>query len=502
MIMHSEKSLSGRTTSALAWSYSGAIAKALAQLLIQVSLARILGPTAFGQASLVLVFLGVSWLLADGGFGAALIQKAEIHDDDIAYALGWVLVLSIAFGMVLVLAAPYIATALDDTSLTSLLRAGGLLVPLQALSNIPVSLLLRELDMKRLQILQVGSYIIGMGGVGVALALAGLGAWSLIIGFAVQGIAVLLVGYAQMPHPIRLRFSGDSALRTFGLSVMATNIANWAIDNVDRLLVGRFWGQSALGSYAAMANLSRAPAGLLIGSVQSVVFASSSRSQVDKSRLVGGFLAASNLVLLITCPVFCFAALEAEFIVQGLYGNNWVDASPMFAAFCMSIPSYALLSVAGPMLWGLGTVRIELKIQLIFAGLIFFGFVLFSGLPLTTAVWLVPFVFLARALAIVFALAQQLDISLGQVMRAALGGLCLAVLTAASDMASSMLFDSGITRASACAIFVIVAGLPLVSMFSSWFVAPALQRILLDKAEASKPISRLCSVLRLRRFRQ
>ena len=342
------KSLAARSFNALLWSYAGALSKVLAQLVVQVALARMLGPHAFGQAAMVLVVLGFGWLLADGGFGSALIQKAELAADDIAYALGWVSLLSLVIGGVVFASAPLLAWQLNDPAYTDLMRACGVLIPLQALSNVPMSLLRRNLDMKRQQMLNVGGYLVGVGVIGIGLALAGYGAWALVIGFGVQTVLNLVLGYLVTRFPLRLRLSGDPALRSFGFSVMATNMANWAIDSLDRIVIGKLWGSGSLGEYSAAGNLSRAPASMLVGAAQSVVFSSAARVQDDHARVRRGFVAAASLVLLITCPVFCFLSLHAPLVMHVLYGERWSNAAPLFAALCIAIPSYALLSIAGP----------------------------------------------------------------------------------------------------------------------------------------------------------
>lgn len=482
----------------MAWSYAGAAAKVLAQLVIQVGLARVLGPASFGQAGMAMIVLGLGWLLADGGFGSALIQRPKLCDADIAYALGWVVLLSGGIGIGLLLAAPLLATAFGDQNLTPLFRASAVLVPLQALSNIPMSLLRRELEMKRQQLIQVASYVLGMGGVGLALALQGLGAWSLIGGFAAQTLIVLCVGYFFVRHPLRMSLTGDPGLRNFGLHVMGTNVANWAIDNLDRIIVGRIWGQAALGGYSAMANLSHAPIGMLVGSVQSVVFASTSRAQHDKAAVATGFLAAGSLVLLITGPVFCYVGLNATWVVTLLYGEHWLDASALFAAFCATIPSYALLSVAGPALWGLGAAKSELKVQLVAVAFLLAGFALLADTRLAVAVWIVPAVYAGRAVFVSAALASRLAIAPARVFRIAGGGALLALAVGSADLIASGIVGDPAARALLGAALALGIVAVLVCAVPRWIFAPELRHALLAQAGKSVVLARFCTALGLR----
>lgn len=477
--------LAARSLDALVWAYSGAFVRILAQLAIQVTLARILGPNAFGQATMVLIVLGMGWLLADGGFGSALIQKAELVDDDISYALGWVLLLSILIGAIVFFSAPILARALNDSDFIPLMRACAFLVPLQALSNIPTSLLRRNLDMKRQQLLNVGSYVIGMGGVGIPLAVAGYGAWSLIVGFGVQTLLLLVVGYLLAKFPLRVVLSGNSALRSFGIGAMATNIANWAIDNLDRVVVGRVWGATSLGEYSAAGSLSRAPASLLVGAAQSVVFASASRVQDDGARVARGFTAATCLILLTTCPLFSFLAMHAAIVVDLLYGQAWQNAGPLFSALCISIPSYALLSVAGPTLWAVGAAKSEFKVQIVIAALLVFGLVALARFPLEAAVWWVPTLYAARSVFVVMALSRRIDITARRVGRAAVGGILLTCVVMIISMAAAKLSLQPICRALVAAFGSTLLGVAMLRVTARWILVPELRSMLLARCDGS-----------------
>lgn len=414
--------LARRSLAAAGWTYIGSFGRLIAQMAIQVALARLLGPHAFGQAMIAMVVLGIGWLVADAGFGSALVQRPHLDDEDVSYALGWTLITSVVIGAVVVGSSPYLAVFLGDSQLSRLLGACGLLVPVQALSNLPTSLMRRQLDMKRLQIIQLSAYVVSYGGLGIGLARLGFGAWSLVGAFALQSIITLLSTYAVVRHTLRPRLKGDAALRAFGLRVMATNVTNWAIDNLDRAVVSRQWGAVALGEYSAASNLSRAPATLLVTSMQSVVFSTASKMQSDPSRLARSFLAVFGLVTLVSMPTFVFLALHAQLVVQTLYGQRWQGAGPLFAAFCLGLPFYAMLVVTGPMLWAVNAVASELKVQIFTATCVVLGMYLLSGLPLVSAIWLIPVLYALRMFLIYTAFASHIKMDHSRTARAIFGG--------------------------------------------------------------------------------
>lgn len=496
--MSDSRTLAERSDSALKWSYVGSLGRALAQLVVQVLLARILGPTAFGQAMLVTVVVGFGWLLADAGFGSALIQKADLRDEDVGYALGWVLLLSSLIGGGVVVLAPLLAALLGDTTLAPLLRLCGLLIPLQALSNLPLSLLRRRLDMKSQHMVQFCAYVLGYGGVGIALALLGFGPWSLLVGFAAQALLTIAAGYAIVRHTLRARLSGDRGLRTFGLAVMGTNLANWVIEHFDRAVVGRLWGVDGTGLYALASNLSRAPTTLLVNAAQGVVFASAAQIQQEPDRIARGFLAALGAMSLLSFPLFAFLATHAELVIHTLYGNRWESAVPLFAAFCAAMPFHAMLAIAGPALWALGRADIEMKIQLLVAVLLLVGLALLAGLPLHVAVWLIPGLYMGRASLVVTALGRRISLRPRRIAAATAGGLCLALVVVVTSSVANWLLPSpwhaALTSAAASMGFALGALRWGGSVLLGWELRVSLR----ERAERSNALRWACGWLRLR----
>lgn len=427
--------LAQRSLSALLWNYAGGGGKIVGQLLIQIALARMLGPEIFGQYSAVLIVLGIGWLFADSGFGSALIQKHKLEKSDVSQALGWVILLASISASVIALLAPWIAEQFADTALIPMFQVAAALIFLQALSNISASLMRRELDMKRLQIIQLGAYLVGFGVVAMVLAVQGYGAWSLIAGFGVQTFLTLSGGFIVVQHSLRPSLFGDGKLRDFGLKVMAVNMANWAIENLDRFLVGKFWGVQALGLYAVAFNLSRAPVGILVGSFQSVAFASASRIQEDGERIRKGYLAILSVLALIMFPIFVVISYEASTIIHIVYGKTWASAAPLLAAFAITTPIYALGAVTGPLLAARSAVEKEFNAQILTLVVLLVGFVLLRNTPLTQAVWIVPFAYTLRFLFLSAAMQKVLPMPAHDVVRVLAGGVLIAVSGVIVDMA-------------------------------------------------------------------
>lgn len=439
-----EQDLARRSVQAAIWSYLGAAGKIASQLVIQILLARMLGPTVYGQYAIVLVVIAFGWLFADSGFGAALIQKKNITEIDIGYALGWVLLVSMAIGAAIMLSAHWLANMLGDVSLSLPLLACGPIIILQALSNISTSLMRRNLDMKRYQIIQLSSYILGFGCVAMALALTGAGIWSLVIGFFTQTLITLIGSYKYAPHSMSFTLKGGSDLRKFGFSVLGTNLTNWAIENLDRVIIGRQWGIASLGAYSASINLSRVPVTLLVTSFQPVIFSSASRAQSDKAQLRRGYLAITSMVALAIFPLAAILAFKAGFVIFTLYGERWESASSLFAAICVGMPFFALLSITGPTLWALGLASKEFKVQVFTALALTISLYSLKNQAIGMAIWAIPVIYFFRFFFVFLSLGNEISVSTRNLISGIKGGLVLALIVGLIELAinSRSLFSS------------------------------------------------------------
>ena len=424
----SNPGIAQRSAAALGWSGAGAATRALLQFGVQVLLARWLGPEAFGQAAAALLVLGLATLVAEAGLSAALIQRAQIDDHDIAVALGQLLLTAAVVSLLVAVLAGPIAMLLGERRLWPLVLASAAIVPLAALAQLPAALLQRQLRVKELQLVQLAAYLLGYAVIGVALAIAGAGAWSLLAAFAAHALIVAVGCWARVRHGLKPRLRGSTELRHYARSVLLANLVNWAVESIDRLLVSRGWGAVALGEYTLAANLARAPVALLVSAAQPVAFASAARLQHEGRRIARGYIAMLALALLLSLPLFTFLAWHATAVVALLYGALWSGAAVPFAVMCLGVPFFVMLALTGPMLRGVDAVASEMRSQLLVlaALVVALALALAASQPLRLVAALVVLATAARAVALYAALARRIELPRAAWWQAWRGGLLLA----------------------------------------------------------------------------
>jgi PST family polysaccharide transporter len=149
--------------------------------------------------------------------------------------------------------------------------------------------------------------------------------------------------------------------------------------NLDKVMVGRFWGAVAVGIYGRAYQLINMPTDNLNSAVGEVAFAALSRVQKDPVRLRDYFLKGYSLVLALTIPMTMAVALFANDLIIVLLGPKWKDAAEIFRLLAPTILIFALINPIGWLIFSLGMVGRSLKASLVFAPLVIVGYAI--GLP-------------------------------------------------------------------------------------------------------------------------
>jgi O-antigen/teichoic acid export membrane protein len=424
--------LTATALGAIRWNYAGYLARSLAAFAVGVVLARLLGPKPFGQFGIAAIVFGLANLFADAGFGSALVQAPELNERQIRFA--FTIQLLIGFGMTLLVfaAAPLIATVFRDAGVVNVLRAISPLFLFQCFGQTSTGLIKRRMDFKSVQVAQVSSYLVGYAGVGISAAYLGFGIWSLVAAQLVQPLLYSVQVYRHEAHSLRPCFdrTGFRLLR-YGSQITGANLINWTFSNIDAALVARVFGSMSLGLYTRTFNLAMNPVSSFVSTCQQVLFASCSRAGRQTERTRRAYLAAAGGVALISMPVFWSLAVCGRSVVLGLYGPQWSEAAPLFAAFAAAMPLFALMAIAGPILGAADRVGQEIRTQgisLIFAAAVFLVAVRFS---LAAVAWALLITYAFRLWCASLPTLRLLGLRWSEFLAVTRGPACAALLTAA-----------------------------------------------------------------------
>jgi len=165
----------------------------------------------------------------------------------------------------------------------------------------------------------------------------------------------------------------------FGGTITLNGLVVYAAYNLEKVLLGRYWGANVVGIYGRAYQLSNIPTENLNSSIGGVAFSALSRVQDEPTRLKSYFLKGYSLVLALTLPITILCALFAMDAISVLLGPKWWEAAPIFRLLTPTILIFAMINPFAWLLFSIGKVGRSLKIALVIAPLVMTGYVL--GLP-------------------------------------------------------------------------------------------------------------------------
>ena len=351
---------------AVKWSAVSTLARFVLQLVAQVILARTLGPEIFGIFAIGMVVLTFATFFSGFGFSWSLLQRTTLSDEDVRFAWTWQLVVGLVTMVGVYLLAPTLSNYFREPRAQSVIEWLSIACLLSAASAPATYLLQRDLNFRAGGLIQVGSYLAGYVAVGVPMAILGWGATSLVAAWLVQAAVVFLASYVAKPHPLRPLFwyaDAASAVGT-GRAVFLTNIVNWMLNNLDRLMIGRMLNAQALGLYNIAYNLAAMPNNLLLGALQPAFLAAGARLQDERERLGRAYFQMLATIFVMVFPVFIFLALVSNDLIRVLYGSKWSNAGTVLCILFMSMPAYVIWGLSTPVLWNTGRKYYESLFQL------------------------------------------------------------------------------------------------------------------------------------------
>lgn len=423
--------LAGRSLGALKWNYLGTLTKVLSQLAIGILLARLLGPEPFGLVAIAWLVLGLGNLLADFGLSAALIQKTQISSRDIRHIFTLQMLSGLALTLIAVGTASWVATFFGREDAAQVLRWMSLLFLFQSFGQTATAILRRDLNLKRVQILQVLSYLTSYIALGIPLALNGAGVWALVWAQLAQSSSYALAAYLSVRHSLLPSIKSDQrGLCGFGSKVLLSNLSSWGYLSLDTAIVGRMLGVVDLGLYNRSMNLLASPMYAVVATLQGVMFPLYSRlnDQIDDVRRI--YLASVCILAVFIVPAFAAIAVIPDTTIQAIYGVNWSAATVLVTPLALAMPIYAVLALGGPLMLGLGRAGMEASAQAL--GLLIMVLIVIAAarISLAAVAWAVLLTYLLRALLVTRLAIGLVGLRGFSVVRALAGPILLGVLAA------------------------------------------------------------------------
>lgn len=413
------------------------------QFLASLITARLLLPSQFGEAALVLTIAAFAQLFTDLGLASAVVHARRVTESLLSTAFWLNLLTGIAlFGLIAAVSVP-LSNLYGHGNIAPLLVLAGTNFVLNT-AAVQLALLERTFHFKRLAILEVISNIAGISAMPIAAAL-GAGAASLIIGPLIT--TTLLSAGLWESVPWRPHKRPDAAsmaeLWRFSRGIVGFNTVNFWTRNLDTLLLGRAATTAQLGEYTRAFSLTIMPVQQMILIVGRVLFPSLARMRDEPRRMglawVRGMSAATSVMM----PITVTLATTAPALVPVLYGARWTGMVVILELLAIATLPQLVASTAGSLFRAVGQTDLLFKLGL---GTSFLGVVaIVAGLPWGTtgvAVGICIQSWIAVPI-VLFPIARSVELRPSEILRPVVAGGLPTLALAVGTLAVRFLAPSG-----------------------------------------------------------
>jgi PST family polysaccharide transporter len=341
MTARAKHSLGTRTLRGMFWSYGSYVGTRGASLLATAILTRLITPADFGLVALAGVFMTFLDMLHGLGVSSALVVAKE---DELYEKAETAFAVSVLVGLALTLTAaalgPAAAALFHQPQLTAIMPVLGLTFVIYGLGSTHYALATKRMDFRSRTAADLADACF-RGGVGVGLALAGAGVWSLVIGYSAGNLAMDLMLWKLVPWRPKLRPQRRHlrSMLSFGGASTAVGIMAAFLAEFDNLVVGRVLGTTQLGYYSIATKLPYLfiiSLAMVAGEVLFPAFAT-----LDRAELGPAFLKALRYTGMVTLPLTAILVTLAEPITLAVFGPQWrpaIEASQVLCIWALMSP--------------------------------------------------------------------------------------------------------------------------------------------------------------------
>ena len=318
-----------------------------------------------------MIFIPISTLLVEGGFGQALVRKQNAGEIDFNTVFFFNLSVSIILYLTLFLTAPFIANFFNEPQITTIARVLFLVVLFNSLYLIPVAMMQRNLDFKGSAKINIFS-ILCSGTISVILAFSGFQIWALVFQQILFHFFRLLSSqyYIKWKPKFMFSFQVIREMGTFSLHLLGTNILNAIFNQIYIIILGKYYSKYETGLYTQANKLNETTNStfqtILVGSTYTLLV----KIQDDNERFRRVFREIASKISIVTFP-FMFVLISVAFpLIIVLYSNIWEKTVPYFQLLTISALFAPLYGLNMNALNARGKSKITFRIEIIKKSLI------------------------------------------------------------------------------------------------------------------------------------
>lgn len=314
------------------WSLITELLSKLVSPIMNMILARILAPEAFGMVATITMVTSFADIFTDAGFQKFLVQgefESDLELDQSTNVAFWTnFSLSMLVWFLIVTFRHQLAEAVGNSGLGNALAIAACAIPLTSFSSIQMARYRRDFDFKTLFFAKLlGMFIPLLVTVPLAFILKNF--WALVIGnLTIQlANAVLLTARSKWKPQFYYSFKLLKGMLGFSLWTLLEQMLGWANLNIGVFIVGRFLSPYYLGIYKTSMATANQVMSIIVNAFSPVILAALSRMKNDSVGFKNLFYKFEERISFVILPLGVGMLVFRDFVTMVLLGNQWTEAT-------------------------------------------------------------------------------------------------------------------------------------------------------------------------------
>lgn len=336
-----ENNIKSKMINATKWSFITEIVARIVTPIINMILARILAPEAFGVLTTIIMIISFAEVFVEAGFQKYLIQHQFLNESEerqyMSVAFWANLLFSLFIWIMLVIFNKELACLVGNEGLGHLISITGVTIPLFGIIGIQNCKIKKELEFQKLFYVRIISALVPLV-ITLPLALAGFDYWALIIGNIIGVIirSVILVIIGKFIPKLYFNWHHLKRMLSYGMWTLLDGIALWGTNWLDAFLISRFMTGYYLGLYKNASNTVNSLFTIVTAAVIPVLFSSLSKLQNDSKMFNNMFLSAQKVMTIFLLPIGVGLFFYRELVTLILFGKTWIEAADIVGIISIS----------------------------------------------------------------------------------------------------------------------------------------------------------------------
>lgn len=314
------------------WSMVTEIIARLISPVVNMILARLLTPEAFGAVATITMIISFAEIFTDAGFQKYIVQHEFADDADFDQSVNvafWsnFVISSLFVAIIWILRHP-IAELVGSPELSLGIAVAAFSIICVSFSSIQMAVYRRRFQFKTLFYVRVITSLIPLV-ITVPLAAIVRNYWALVIGTLCMNCiqAVILTVKSQWKPRLYYSFEKLKEMFSFTSWTLLETIAIWLTSYIGTFIVGRGLNDYYLGIYKTSMTTVNAYMGIITSGITPVLFSALSRCQNNKTEFNSIYFKFQKMSAIFLLPMGIGLFVYRDLVVSILLGKGWEEAS-------------------------------------------------------------------------------------------------------------------------------------------------------------------------------